>query len=177
MVGVFRKRGNFAARIVAAVLAAVLCVSSVPCAAFAQAASNVDAQSVSGAALREACASEGTGEGAGAAGIGAAGAGTNGEVADGADCIGAGGVVSGDADEDSADTDAAVGVDNASTFAASAERQPLSSASAGLNETRDFATQALEARTSAAVQYRNDRIALASANYDYSGMAHCWFRN
>ena len=181
MVGDFKKRGNFAARIVAAALAAVLCVSSVPCSAFAQAVSDADAQSASGAASQEARVAEeagedvgavaasgavfevGAGEDAGAAGIGAAGAEPSGEAA--------AGVAPGGADEGD------VGADNASAFAASAERQPLSSASASLSETQDFATQALEARTNAAVQCRDDRIALASANYDYSGMAHCWFRN
>ncbi len=184
MVDVFKKRENFATRIVAAVLTAVLCVSSVPCAAFAQAASNADAQSVSVAALQEALVAEGAGEGVdaagavfdvgvgegtGAAGIGAAGAEPSGEAA--------AGVASGGADEDSAGADAVAGAVDASAFAASAERQPLSSASAGLSETQDFATQALEAQANAAVQCRDDRIALASANYDYSGWAHCWFRN
>ena len=194
MVGVFKKRGNFAARIVAAALAAVLCVSSVPCSAFAQVVSDADAQSASGAASQEACVAEeagedvgavaaagavfdvGVGEGAGTAGIGAR---SNGEAATGAGCIGAGGVASGGADGDGASASASVGAStgNASAFAASAERQPLSSASAGPSEPQDFATQALEARTNAAVQCRDDRIALASANYDYSGWAHCWFRN
>ena len=54
MVGVFKKRGNFAARIVAAALAAVLCISSVPCAAFAQVVSDADVQSASGTASQEA---------------------------------------------------------------------------------------------------------------------------
>ncbi len=181
MVGVFKKRGNFAARIVAAALAAVLCVSSVPCAAFAQTVNNADVQSASGAASQEARVAEeagedvgaaaaagavfevGAGEDAGAAGIGAAGAEPSGEAAAGVAPGGAG------------ECDAGAG--NASAFAASAERQPLSSESAGASEIQDVATQALEARTNAAVQCRDDRIALASANYDYSGVAHCWFRN
>ena len=180
MVGVFKKRGNFAARIVAAALAAVLCVSSVPCSAFAQVVSDADAQSASGAASQEACVAEeagedvgsagavfevGAGEGVGTAGIGAAGAEPSGEAA--------AGVASGGADGDGASASAG----NASAFAASAKRQPLNSASAGSSEIQDVATQALEARTNAAVQCRDDRIALASANYDYSGWAHCWFRN
>ena len=186
--GVFKKRGNFSARIVAAALAAVLCVSSVPCSAFAQVVSDADAQSASGAASQEARVAEGAGEdvgavaaagavfdvgageGAGSAGIGAAGAEPSGEAVDDAGCIDAGVAPSG-ADEGDA------GAGNASAFAASAERQPLSSASAGSSEIQDVAAQALEARTNAAVQCRDDRIALASANYDYSGMAHCWFRN
>ena len=185
MVGVFKKRGNFAARIVAAALAAVLCVSSVPCSAFAQVVSDADAQSASGAASQEACVAEeagedvgavaaagavfdvGVGEGAGTAGIGAAGAEPSGEAATG--------VASGGADE--CDAGAGVSAGNASAFAASAEHQLLSSASAGASEIQGFAAQALEARTNAAVQCRDDRIALASANYDYSGWAHCWFRN
>ena len=180
MVGVFKKRRNFAARIVAAALAAVLCVSSVPCAAFAQAVNDANAQSASGAASQEARVAEdagegadaigagfevGAGEGAGTAGIGA---GSNGEAA--------AGVASGGADECDAGTGAVVSAD-AGAIAASAERPPLSSASAGLSETQDFATQELEARTNAAAQFRDDRIALASASYDYSGIAHCWFRN
>ncbi len=173
MVGDFKKRGNFAARIVAAALAAVLCVSSVPCSAFAQAVSDADVQSASGAASQEARVAEEAGEGADAAG---SGAGSNGEAMDDAGCIDAG-VASGGADECDAGADAAAGAVDASAFAASAERQPLSSASAGLSETQDFATQELGARTNAAAQYRDDRIALASASYDYSGMAHCWFRN
>lgn len=177
MVGVFKKRGSFATRVVAAALAAVLCVSSVPCAAFAQVVNDANAQSALGAASQEARVAEdagegtgtagadsevGAGEGAGAAGIGA---GSNGEAA--------AGVASGGADECDADTS------NASAFAASAERQSLSNGDAGAstNEIQDFATQELEARTNAAAQFRDDRIALASASYDYSGIAHCWFRN
>ena len=182
MVGVFKKRGNFAARIVAAALAAVLCISSVPCAAFAQVVSDADVQSASGTASQEARVVEetgedvgsagavfdvGVGEGAGTAGIGAAGAEPSGEAATG--------VASGGADE--CDAGAGVSAGNASAFAASAEHQLLSSASAGASEIQGFAAQALEARTNAAVQCRDDRIALASANYDYSGWAHCWFRN
>lgn len=96
MVGVFKKRGNFAARIVAAALAAVLCISSVPCAAFAQVVSDADVQSASGTASQEARVVEEAGEdvgsagavfdvgvekGAGTAGIGAR---SNGEAATGA---------------------------------------------------------------------------------------------
>ena len=68
MVGVFKKRGNFAARIVAAALAAVLCISSVPCAAFAQVVSDADVQSASGTASQEARVVEETGEDVGSAG-------------------------------------------------------------------------------------------------------------
>lgn len=189
-------------RTIALAISFVLCASMVPSFAFAQDASQEQGQDFTQGVAASTGNAGSINETEAAAGAGNAGAGVGGgttDVAPAGDALvgsnsAAAGSAAGNGAATTPDTETVGASAGSTTDASSAAGGGTDSADGeqtnttpvvpGSDAARDAASQdsaannaESDARLGLLAQQRDQSIALVSANYDYSGTAHCWFRN